>query len=221
MTVDSLPLPRTKRRMRSSRAIATDDRGATIVEFALILPVLCTLLLGALDYAHGLYMQSVLQGTIQKAARDSSLETATTTVQDAIDTRVRNQLHLLHNGATVTFARRYYRTFSTAAAALRESFVDSASGPYKDNICNNGESYTDANNNNVWDSDGGDSGQGGARDIVVYTVRVTYPDLLPIDRFVGGNGTTSFTASTVLSNQPFGDQASYTAPTARNCPASP
>ncbi|MET0239424.1 MAG: TadE/TadG family type IV pilus assembly protein [Sphingobium sp.] len=190
-----------------------------MVEFALVLPMLCTLLLGAFDVGHSLYMQSLLQGTVQKASRDSSLETANAATQAVIDARVKAQVLVLHNGADVTFSRRYYRTFSKAAAATREEFTDSANGPWRDNICNNSESFTDANNNGVWDADGGDSGQGGARDKVVYTVTVSYPRMFPIDKFVGGSGTTKLVASTVLANQPFGDQASYGTPTVRQCPA--
>ncbi|MCE7797795.1 pilus assembly protein [Sphingobium sufflavum] len=193
-----------------------------MVEFALILPVLCTLLLGALDFAHSLYMQSVLQGSLQKAARDSSLETGTEAAkQTELDTKVRDQIQALYKDATVSFSRRFYRSFSKAAAAQAETFVDSPVGNiWRDGLCNNGEAFVDANNNGVWDKDGGDAGQGRARDVVVYTVTVTYPRLLPVDKFVGGSGTNNFLATTVLTNQPYGDQGTYGTATAGVCPAS-
>ena len=54
-----------------------DREGTSIVEFAVISPVMFTLLFGGFDFGHTLYMQSVLQGAINKAARDSALETGT------------------------------------------------------------------------------------------------------------------------------------------------
>jgi Flp pilus assembly protein TadG len=198
------------------RKLGLDSSGATITEFALVIPIVCTMLLGAFDYGHTLYMQAVLQGEVQKAARDSSLETGTSN-EAAINDRVQKQVQILFNHANVTTTRRFYKTFSQAAAAKQEEFTDSAAGPFHDGVCDNGESYTDTNNNGVWDQDGGDRGQGGAKDIVVYTVTVNYPRMFPIDKFIGGSGTTTVSATTVLANQPFGDQTSYGTPTVRQC----
>lgn len=204
------------------RALGRREDGATILEFGLIAPVLCVMLLGALDAGHTLYMQGVLQGAVQKAARDGSLEDAagtSSTTRDAMDAIVRAQLATLHKTATVTITRRFYKTFSEAAAAQAESFTDSAVGsPYRDGKCNNGESFSDDNNNVKYDRDGGDSAdRAGAKDNIVYTVVISYPRMFPIDKLIRGNGTTTLTASTVLANQPYGDQSTYSAPTARQC----
>lgn len=204
------------------RGLARAREGVTILEFGLIAPALCLLLVGAFDVGHTLYMQSVLQGAIQKAARDGSLESASgasADPRDALDEMVRQQLLPLNKSATITFNRRFYKTFSDAAAAKHEEFNDSASGIYKNGKCDNNESFVDANNNGVWDADGGDSAdRAGARDNVVYTVTVSYPRMVPLDRFIGGPGVTTLTASTVLANQPFGAQSKHTTPTVRYCP---
>jgi Flp pilus assembly protein TadG len=218
MMMTRLSRPLRKRLRNLMRA----QDGVTILEFGLISPALMVLLLGALDIGHTLYMQSLLQGAVQKAARDGTLETAAgtaSTPRDTIDTVVTNQLKTLNKSGTVTISRRFYRTFSKAAAATAESFTDSASGPNKNQRCDAGEPYTDANNNGVWDADGGDSvNRAGARDNIVYTVQISYPRMFPLDKLIGGKGTTTLTASTVLANQPFGNQGTYTAPTVRNCP---
>jgi hypothetical protein len=176
------------------------------------------MILGALDIGHTLYMQGTLQGTVQKAARDGSLESAsgsTAATRDALDTVVRNQLQTLHRAATVTFDRRFYRSFSEAALARAETFTDTNA----DTRCNNGEAFEDRNNNGVRDLDGADSvNNAGARDNVVYTVTISYPRLFPLDRMVGGSGTVRLSAATVLSNQPYGDQGSYGSPTVGHCP---
>jgi Flp pilus assembly protein TadG len=219
-------LKRLRARLASKLARAQD--GTTILEFGLIAPMLMVLLFGALDVGHTLYMQSVLNGSVQKAARDGTLETAAGTsavTRETIDDAVRNQLGFLHNEATVTITRRFYKTFSKAKAAEAEQqLTDSVPAPgappnpYNDGKCNNGETYVDANNNGRFDRDGGDSvDKAGARDNVVYTVNVHYPRMFPLDKLVGGSGTTSLTARTVLSNQPFGAQAQYAAPTNRQC----
>src|SRR3546814_8105467 len=58
-----------------------DASGNTIVEFAFVGPVLVLLLMGTLDVGHTLYMQAVLQGVMQKAARDSRSEEHTSELQ--------------------------------------------------------------------------------------------------------------------------------------------
>lgn len=196
-----------------------DRRGATVVEFAIVAPVMGMVLLGAFDVSHTLYMRGVLQGIVQKVARDSTLEDSAATSEQAIlDARVTAQVKALANNSTVTITRRFYRTFSQASAARAETFVDSATGIYRNGTCDNGEQYEDANRNGTWDKDGGNAGQGGAKDAVLYTVEVSYPRFFPIYKMIGGSQTTKITGSTVLKNQPYGDQGVYGAAQVRNCP---
>ena len=74
------------------RELVRADGGAALTEFGLISPVLFLLLFGGFDVGHTLYMRTVLEGAVQKAARDASLESASgndATVRTAIDTAVR------------------------------------------------------------------------------------------------------------------------------------
>ena len=191
--------------------LAADEHASTVIEFAAVAPVLCLLLMGAMDTGYQLYARAILSGEMQKAGRDSSLEDGSANAA-ALDATVEAAVKNLAKDATVTFTRKSYRTFSDAAAAQAEDFTDSNS----DGICNNGELYEDANNNNEWDADGGASGQGGAKDTVVYTATVTYPRLFPLATMLGVPADVTMTSSTVLSNQPYGDQ-DESPPTARNC----
>lgn len=201
--------------LRRARPLARDERGVTVVEFAIVAPVMGLMLLGAFDIAHTLYMRAVLQGIVQKTARDSTLEDAADpTEQSRLDAAVTGQAKALANNAVVVISRRFYRTFSDASAARAEAWTDTD----RNGTCNNGEPYEDANQNGTWDKDGGNSGQGGAKDAVLYTVKVSYPRFFPIYNFIGGSRTTTVTASTVLKNQPYGDQGSYSAPVVRYCP---
>lgn len=197
-----------------ARRLQGDARGATVVEFAIVAPVMGLLLLGAFDVGHTLYMRAVLQGIVQKTARDSTLEDSTdTAAQTALDDKVRAQVRALANNATVTITRRYYRTFAEVAAARREDFTDTNGN----GTCDAGEPYIDSNLNANWDRDGGNAGQGGAKDATLYTVTVSYPRFFPVNRIIGGSSTTTITGSTVLKNQPYGDQAAYGAAVQRNC----
>ena len=64
------------------RKLAKREDGMTIVEFALVAPTFLMLLLGTLDIAQLVYAQSVLNGAVQTAAREASLEGADTTAAD-------------------------------------------------------------------------------------------------------------------------------------------
>ena len=199
-------------------ALARDRRGVTVIEFAFVAPIMCLVILGAFDVAHTLYMRAALQGIVQKTARDSTLESGTeASQQTTLDNRVRDQVKALANNMTMTITRRFYRTFADAAAAQREVFTDTNGN----GVCDAGEPYQDANQNGVWDADGGNAGQGGAKDATLYTVTLSYPRFFPVYNFVGGSNVTRITASTVLRNQPYGDQQSYGTPVVRNCPVTP
>ena len=191
-----------------------DTRGAAIVEFAIVAPVMCLVLLAGFDISHTLYTRAVLQGIVQKTARDAGLESGTEQEQSlALDTRVRKQAAALVNNATIDITRRFYRSFTDAAAAKAEPWTDTN----KNGRCDNGEPYQDNNLNSVWDSDGADAGQGGAKDAVVYTVTMKYDHMMPVYNLFGGAKQVKLTASTVLRNQPYGDQASYGTAKVRNC----
>jgi len=196
------------------RRLGRDERGATVVEFAIVAPVMGLILLGAFDIAHTLYAGGVLQGIVQKTARDATLEGGSAAAQQTkLDDRVKAQVKAMANNADIKITRRYYRTFSEAAAAKAEIWTDTN----KNKICDAGEPYEDANLNSVWDKDGGNEGQGGAKDAVVYTVEVSYPRFFPLYNLIDGKKTTTIKGTTLLRNQPFGDQESYGAMKVKNC----
>lgn len=189
-----------------------ESRGAALIEFAVLVPVMLMLLMGALDAGHRLYARSILQGAVQKAARDTGLEGGVVaTRQAAIDAKVRAQLLNIHKNATITIDRRSYRDFE-AAASPSETFTDTNG----DGVCK-GEPFNDINRNGVRDADIGVSGQGGAEDAVVYTVRMLYPSILPVSRIVGISDRVDITAKTVLRNQPYNDQSEDLPPLVGTC----
>lgn len=196
---------------------SSNEDGVSILEFALIAPVVMAMMLGTLDIGHSLFVRATLDGAVQDAARSSSLEGATSeTQQDLIDERVASTIRELAPDAKVTVSRRYYKTFSTAALARAEDVIEQSPGNLK---CDRGESFMDANGNGVWDADGGSDGQGGARDIVIITFKVSYPRLFPMAALLGWSANVEMQSESILANQPYGDQTGFGKPVQVNCPS--
>ena len=191
-----------------------DESGVSAVEFAGISPVFFAMLLGTMDIGHGLYTKAAINGALQTAGRASSLEgAAVTSEQSRIDNYIARTIRSVAPSAEIKVKRRYYKTFSDAAEAQAEQWTDSnANG-----TCDNGEQYVDENRNEVWDEDGGNDGQGGARDIVIITADVKFDRLFPMYELIGLSDAVSFTSDSILANQPYGEQAEYGTPVARNC----
>lgn len=184
---------------RASAHVLTDRSGSAVVEFALIAPVLLTVLMGVFDIGYNMWATTMLQGSLQQAARASTLEGAEIQI-GSIDTIISSAVHRVVPDATVTFARKSYSNFSDVGTP--EDYTDSNN----DSACDNNEPYEDANANGAWDADRGKAGNGGARDAVLYTVTMTYPRAFPLIQLIGVPARVSATATTVLRNQPFKKQ---------------
>ncbi len=178
------------------RRIGADQRGATLVEFAMILPALCVLLLGIFELGYRSYVASVLQGALHEAAR---MATVGGVSMSTIDTRVRTRLSNFSSTGTVTTSTTSYYDFSGVSMPEKITQDTAPLGSY-----NTGDCYEDANGNSAYDTDRGRSGMGGADDIVRYQVSISYPRIVPIWRFLSSWGTTeTVTSNTVLRNQPY------------------
>ena len=186
-----------------------DARGVAAVEFALVAPIMLIGLLGVLDLGYTMYTASLLEGTIHKTARDSTIQGAGGRAA-TLDARVEKQVRNIAPGAEITFSRTAYTSFVDARQP--EDFTDTNG----DGICNDNEPFEDANGNGVWDADRGQAGFGGARDAVLYEVEVRFPRLFPVHKLIGQSGHTTMTSRTILRNQPFDAQTSRSQ--IGNCP---
>ncbi|MFN3988814.1 MAG: TadE/TadG family type IV pilus assembly protein [Erythrobacter sp.] len=195
---------------RLARRIKREEDGVTLTEFGLVAPILFLMLTGIFDMAHGVYTTALVNGAMQAAARDLTIEGATLR-ETQLDQNVLDQVRaVVPNNATVTLGKKTYAEFNDVGRP--EDFTDTNN----DGICNNGEPFVDVNGNNQWDADRGRAGLGGARDVMLYTVRVSYPRLFPIYNFIGLPQNATISGSTVLRNQPFDEQTRTS--TVRNCP---
>ncbi|MCB2047161.1 MAG: pilus assembly protein [Novosphingobium sp.] len=193
--------------VRLNRSLVDDTRGVSAVEFAFCAPLLLLGMFGVFDLGHNMYTASIIQGAIQKAARDSTIEGASSN-EAALDSRVRTMVQQIAPGADVEFTRTAYNSFSDVGKP--EDWTDINS----DGTCNDGEPFEDANGNGVWDAEQGRTGFGGARDAVLYEVNVTYTRVFPIAKILGQSQIFHTSARTVLRNQPYSAQ---NVPATENC----
>ncbi|WP_242150260.1 TadE/TadG family type IV pilus assembly protein [Sphingomonas sp. BAUL-RG-20F-R05-02] len=194
---------------RPHQRLADDRRGSTALEFGLIAPVMLLMMMGLGDLLYQAYSQAVLNGAIQKAARDSSVEGGASNT-DAIDAKVvKLMVPLIKNlanncaptGTTASWCstRKTYDSFSEVAP---EPFTDTNGNGVRDP----GECYTDENGNGSWDADPGLNGQGGASAVTLYTMSITYPRVFPVAGLLKLPTMQTITASTLIKNQPYAAQ---------------
>lgn len=175
-----------------------EETGAAVIEFAFAAPVMLIMLMGIFDLSHNMYTSSILQGSIQEAARDATIEGASTA---EIDAYVEKIVHQISPGANVTFERFAYTNFKQVKQP--EDFTD-VNG---NGTCDAGEPYFDANENGKWDPDRGQHNSGNARDAVFYEVTVDFKRLFPIAKLIGQSEYFTMKSATVLRNQPYGLQS--------------
>lgn len=188
---------------RCMRNLRRDSRGAALMEFALIAPVFMLMLMGMFDFGMQIYGRSLLQGAMQEAAREATLEGADLTVTE-LDDSVRSHVRNVLPRAEIEFTRTNYANFSDVGQP--EEFTDTNG----DGVCNGGEPFEDVNENDTWDADKGQEGLGGARDAVLYEAVAEYDRMFPLHGLMGWDSKVTLQASTVLRNQPFDTQADRT-----------
>jgi hypothetical protein len=190
--------------------VRRNERGVSVVEFGLLAPVLCMLLLGILDLGQRMYLMSVLQGTLFRAARKATVGDQSSA---QIDTFVNNELKDFKKNATVTITKKSYSDF-TGVKQLETITSDTAPvGTYNagTSAASPADCYEDTNSD--WKRDEkGVSGLGQSDEIVYYQVSITYPRVVPLFKFLGFSDTETVTANTVMQNQPYGAQVPSTPP---------
>ncbi len=184
------------------RRLGRDERGATIIEFALVAPVLLMLIMGLGELMFTIYAQSILDGAVQKAGRDSAIQGGADRAAE-IDARVMQQMRTVMKAATFTSTRRSYNNFSSVKP---ERFTDGNANSRRDP----GECFDDINGNGQWDVDPGFNSQGGASDVTRYSITVTYDRPFPVAQLMGWGSSAKISGQTLFKNQPYARQASQT-----------
>jgi len=187
---------------RAFRHLARDERGSPGLEFILVLPAALLVMLGLGDLTYQAYLQSVLTGAVQKAGRDGTIQGSNTAT---VDQSVKNAVLAVAPKATLVSSRVNYDNYSAVAP---EPYTDSNHNGVHDTH----ECFSDVNGNGQWDTDPGSTGQGGASDVTVYKMTMTYQRLFPA-WLVGWSSTETISAATYLKNQPYATQNTVTVKT--------
>jgi Flp pilus assembly protein TadG len=185
----------TRRLCAMLRRLRREERGVTILEFALVAPVMLLLLLGFFDLGYRAYAQSVLQGALHDAARMATVGGYSMT---QIDDRVKTRLSNFATRSTVTTAADSYYQFSGVS---QPELIVGDTTPL--NAYNAGDCFEDQNGNNQYDTDRARSGTGGSDDIVRYRITISFPRVFPLGTLMGWPSTQTLTSETVLRNQPY------------------
>ncbi len=198
------------RRCPNIRRLGRDQRGATIVEFAVIAMPMCVLLMGGLELGYNSYVRSTLQGALHDAARVAAVEnpilaTEGDTVEEQVANMIKETVAHVAPNAVVDVDQKSYFEFSSIGEPEKLMTDNNGNGKYdaSDEDC-----FEDANGNGTFDPDSGKSGtNGGADDVVLYTAKVSAPRILPLDRLVPGiSEKVEYTLRAAVRNQPYGQQ---------------
>ena len=198
------------RRRPIIRRLGRDQRGATIVEFAVIAMPMCVLLMGGLELGYNSYVRSTLQGALHDAARVAAVEnpilaTDGDTVEEQVANMIKETVAHVAPNAVVDVDQKSYFEFSSIGEPEKLMTDNNGNGKYdaSDEDC-----FEDANGNGTFDPDSGKSGtNGGADDVGLYTAKVSAPRILPLDRLVPGiSEKVEYTLRAAVRNQPYGQQ---------------
>lgn len=185
----------------ATRKLRRDVRGITVVEFAIVLPAMLTLICGTIEMGHMILARQVLEGAVVDAARKATASMATNEVarHQLMVTSVSQSMAAFARapGQAIDIQTRVYADFSSA---YPETFTDrNGNGQYDP-----GDPYVDRNRNGRWDNATAKTGTlGGPGDVVSYTVR--FPKRLLfgfVGRFIGrSGGVLPLSATTVVRNE--------------------
>lgn len=194
---------RDSRLCRQLRRFAGCREGASALEFALVLPPLCFLLIGMFEVGALMFTQATMEGGLREAARFGM----TGQLVDDPEGR-KEQILALIDEHTLNFVDMDTATVTISPhGAFGDTGDDAGPEPYTDANDNGtwdtGEDYTDLNGNLQWDEVRDDAGQ--AAEIVEYLVEYDYAPMTGfMSEVLGGeDGTVHLGASIVLRNEPW------------------
>lgn len=185
--------------MRRRNLIFNED-GVTILEFSLVAPFLFIAVVGIIEIGLVYSAQNVLESAAYVASRTgkTGFVDENKTQIETIEELLKKQAGMLMNPDNIVITKLSYGDFDEIGQA--ESFVD-ANG---NNEYDEGETFTDLDDDSQWDSDIGqdDYGQGG--EVVVYTITYPWTVFTPlIGGIIGNNGTINLASFAVVKNEPY------------------
>ena len=190
------------------RRLREDERGATIVEFAMVALPLLVLIMGGIDLGHQTYIRSVMQGALNDAARRASVQdpqfTASgSTTEERVTNTILEQLAPIAPGADIMVRQANFYDFSGIGNPEKLMTDTDGDGSYDEE---DGDCFSDLDEDGEYDTDSGRVGIGSANDVVFYTAEIDMPRLLPVAQLIGFSPNYEMSVSAAIRNQPFGTQ---------------
>lgn len=186
------------------RRLRKHETGGALIEFALVAPLLITLLVAVMEFAMVVLVMVLLEGGVREAARygmtgqtpdDSSRLEA---IADIINDHSLGLIDVTTSDVDVLV----YDDFSSVDSG-DELVVDVNGNGEWDSA--DGDTYNDLNGNGSWDPDPGVPGAGAGGEVVLYRVTASWNALTPLlAPFIGDGGMIPLSASVVVRNEPFG-----------------
>lgn len=189
-------------RLKRSR-LARDCSGATMLEFALVAPFAILVIMAVIELSMIMLAQNIMESSTYVASRQGK-----TGYVAAGQTREQTILNVLHARAgslldisKINITTTTYNNFDNIGQP--EPFVDANDNGVRDD----GENYTDLNENGQYDQDQGVEGAGAAGEVVVYLVSYPWPIFTPVIASLMGvqNGTITLSSRAIVKNEPFGE----------------
>lgn len=178
----------------------SEEWGIFSIEFALIMPLLVMMMFGTIEIGLIMFTQSLMEGALRDASRYGITgqviddEDRLTTIKKVISSRTVG----LVNMDTAKIDVLSYPNFGKIGTG--EAFLDGNGNAQYDV----GETFTDENDNNVWDADIGSAGAGNAGDVVLYRIQYDWPLISNyMDSFIGDSGKLPLSASVAVRNEPW------------------
>lgn len=185
---------------KALRRLGSDEGGASIVEFALVIGPFMLIVIAILEFGYQSYVGVVADSAANRVARDA---TAGTITPGDVEAEARRLIEpALLSTASMTVETRSYFDF-TSVGRPEQVTVDSDG----DGDVSEGDCFIDENGNADFDHDTGQSGLGGADDVVIYEIAIESPNLTGISDLLG-TSVAGFMVNAAATgrNQPFDDQ---------------
>ena len=184
------------------KKLINNKRGSTAVEFAIIAPVLFSLIIVTIDLNLVMFAQGIMENAAFKSARTGKTgyieagKTQEETIMELLNDKI--AIGGLFDSNLLTVTTKSYAEFSNVGE--HEPYID-ANG---NGIHDVGENYTDVNGNGQYDEDMGAAGFGNTSEVVVYTITYPWQLFTPFAGTVLGNeGVVNISSRIVLQNEPF------------------
>ena len=160
--------------VRPLRRLRRSVRGATAVEFALVLPVLLHATVGTIEMAIVLFVGSSMEAAVFEASRFGITGGDGVPREQRVLDIVEDRTYGLLDMDAVALDTLVYSSF--ADIGRPEPWTDGNGNGVRDA----GETFTDVNGNGTWDADMGAAGLGGPNDIVVYRLSYDWGIVTPM-----------------------------------------